>query len=563
MPNLRFSRLYLLSQKERAGLEVSFNLSPLLVRAPNNHGKSAILKSLYDSFGAQPHKIDDSWKSAEVTSLLDFSIDGKNDSILKTAGSYSIFDSNRELMLTTRKVSDVLAPFLAKLLSFRLVMADKADRVIIPPPAYIFAPFYVDQDQGWIKPWSSFSRMYLPKSAQVLSDYHSGVRPNEYYEARAERERLRAELTTVELERKAVDDAIKKIRDAAGAVTLNFELEDFSNETDRLVNESRNLHKTQVKYREELGALNEERQLWFEQKELLRAAIAELEGALSRAAELPSQVDCPICGQGYDNSLVEQFGLIEDVDGLIAAHLNANRKIAELDERIQARRSDLKEIEVALAQVHETFAIRKSELTFRDVIAAEGKVEATKLLHGRRTELDNEIAQLSGRIVEQERRIKGTQSKDRTDRIKSEFADLLSKFARDLDVRLDETQALNLSGVNIGRGSEGPRALLAYYFAFLRISASYATSANCPIVIDAPNQQGQDKTHMPAMMKLMLEEAPQNAQLIIGAEDQYGLSDDEINVLDVSGQKDRVLRFEQFDLVAQAIRPFTAALVEN
>jgi hypothetical protein len=80
-------------------------------------------------------------------------------------------------------------------------------------------------------------------------------------------------------------------------------------------------------------------------------------------------------------------------------------------------------------------------------------------------------------------------------------------------------------------------------------------------VIDAPNQQGQDKTHMPAMMKLMLEQTPKDFQLIIGAEEQYGLPDSEIELVDVGGQKDHVLRLEQFEHVAEVVRPYTGLLI--
>jgi hypothetical protein len=561
MRNLRFSRLYLLSQNERAGLEVSFSDRPTLVRAPNNHGKSAILKSLYDSFGAQPHKIDTSWKSANVTSLLHFSIDEREYAVLKGAGFYSIFDSQRNLLLSTHRVSDELAPFLANLLDFKLVMADKKDRVIIPPPAYIFAPFYVDQDHGWIKPWSSFSHMYLPNSTRLLSEYHSGVRPNAYYEAIAERERLRALIGIAELERKAVGDAMTKIRAATGEITLNYDLKDFSNETNRLVLESQTLHEAEVGHRERLATLNEERQLWLDQLEILRGAISEMEGALSAAAKHPNHVECPTCGQGYENSLAEQFGLVEDVDGLITARMNANKKIADLDDEIKRQRSSLSEVTNALGHVERTFAIRKAEVTFRDVVASEGKAEAGKLLQARIDELDSEIGRLSRNIAEQEQRIKETEGRDRRSRIKAEFVELLTEFSKALDVRLDDRKSLNLTGINIGRGSEGPRALLAYYFAFLRISASYSSSVFCPIVIDAPNQQGQDKNHMPVMMKLMIEQAPKNSQLIIAAEDQYGLSDDDVAIIDVSGQKDHVLKLEQFEHVADMIRPFTGDLL--
>ncbi|HEY1746904.1 MAG TPA: hypothetical protein VGG11_09105 [Xanthobacteraceae bacterium] len=163
-------------------------------------------------------------------------------------------------------------------------------------------------------------------------------------------------------------------------------------------------------------------------------------------------------------------------------------------------------------------------------------------------------------VREQEDRMRNAQAKSRTEAIRAEFADYLTDFAKALDVRLDGKQRLQLSGVSIGRGSEGPRALLAYYLAFLNVSASYSSCVQCPIVIDAPNQQGKDRTHMPAMMKLMIEKAPEASQLIIGAEDQYGLEDDDIEIIDVSGEKDHVLRLEQFDRVAEVMRPYLGLL---
>jgi uncharacterized coiled-coil DUF342 family protein len=391
--------------------------------------------------------------------------------------------------------------------------------------------------------------------------YHSGIRPNDYYEAMAERDRLRALAQTLEVERKAIDDAIKKIRTAVGEVTLSYELSDFSSETARLVSESQKLHEAQVSYRERLAALNEERQLWIDQRDILNGALSEMDSALSLAAKQPGHVECPTCGQEYENSLTEQFGLVEDVDGLMAARLNSHRKIAELDVSVEKCRSDLAEIQQAIAQVTSIFAIRKAELSFRDVVVAEGRTEAARLLQTRLTEIDAQFLSLTRSIAEQSQRIKDTESKDRTNKIKNEFLDLLDDFSKKLDVRLADRKKLGLSGVNIGRGSEGPRALLAYYFAFLRIAQSYSSSVFCPIVIDAPNQQGQDKTHMPAMMRLMIDEAPKDSQLIIAAEDRYGLTDNDVESIDITGQKDHVLRLDQFELVEGAVRPYLGFLI--
>jgi uncharacterized coiled-coil DUF342 family protein len=351
------------------------------------------------------------------------------------------------------------------------------------------------------------------------------------------------------------------ILNSSDAPTLSYELSDFSSETTRLVSESQKLHEAQVSYRERLAALNEERQLWIDQRDILNGALSEMESALSLAVKQPDHIECPTCGQEYENSLIEQFGLVEDVDGLIAARLNSYRKIAELDDSVTECRSELAEIERAIARVASIFAIRKAELSFRDVVAAEGRTEAARLLQTRLTELDAEFLSLAKGVADQSQRIKDTESKDRTNKIKNEFLDLLADFSEKLDVRLADRKKLGLSGVNIGRGSEGPRALLAYYFAFLRIAHSYSSSVFCPIVIDAPNQQGQDQTHMPAMMRLMIDEAPKGSQLIIATEDKFGLTDNDIESIDITGQKDHVLRLDQFELVDGVIRPYLGFLI--
>ena len=55
---MRFNRVYLLSQEERRALTMEFNEGATVLRAGNGFGKSALLKSLYDTFGAEPHRID-------------------------------------------------------------------------------------------------------------------------------------------------------------------------------------------------------------------------------------------------------------------------------------------------------------------------------------------------------------------------------------------------------------------------------------------------------------------------------------------------------------------------
>ena len=184
MRMLRFSRLCLLSQHERRAFSVNVSSEATVLQAGNGFGKSAVLKSLYNAFGAEPHRIDP--PGAAPTSkhcLSSPSMGCPTSSSLDVAPMRyltptAIFNFAQ---LRTTSVSKYLTDYLAKLLDFQLEMLDRKEEAITPPPSYMFAPFYIDQDASWDRPWASFQRFYLSNSSKTLAEYHSGLKPNEYY----------------------------------------------------------------------------------------------------------------------------------------------------------------------------------------------------------------------------------------------------------------------------------------------------------------------------------------------------------------------------------------------
>jgi hypothetical protein len=192
---------------------------------------------------------------------------------------------------------------------------------------------------------------------------------------------------------------------------------------------------------------------------------------------------------------------------------------------------------------------------FEAVVAAEGRTEAQRYFQERLAALDADYGSKQRLVDENERRMQEADSRKRKTEIRTYFSQRLQAFAKELDVRINDPDKLSVQGLHMGRGSEGPRALATYYYAFLHTAAQYGSSTFCPIVIDARNQQGQDPGHLERIMTLLLSQAPSDAQVIIGAETlaQMSLSDD---VIDVSWKKDQVLREDAYDATVQYIQPF-------
>ncbi|MGD9670793.1 MAG: hypothetical protein AB7U75_17395 [Hyphomicrobiaceae bacterium] len=552
---MRFLKLSLLSQKERRAYQLDLSGPRTVLVAGNGFGKSAILKSLYETFGAKPHKVDKSWTDARVTSLVEFELDGVGHAALKHGDAFSIFDASRAEIVNTSHVTAHLGPAVGRMLDFKLVLADKRDLVRTPPPSYAFAPFYVDQDRSWQKPWDAFKDLAMfPGSAKSLAEYHSGLRPNAYYEAKAERDLLSAEMTKIDAERKAVDQALLKIRESMPATPVDLDIETFRGETDRLVAQGQALHDEQARYRAQLAAVNEEYQLWADHVAVVQSALSEIDEAFSAALGHPPDVECPMCGEHYQNNIADQFDLVADKDELVTALQTGKQNMMELEEKRSEQRRKIEGVSAALERVHQTLAIHREDISLRDIVVAEGRNEAQRVLRERLSALDAEYGEKQRRKTDAEERMRAADSRQRKLTITQHFSSVLDTFNEELDVRLPDGTKPSIQGVHTGRGSAGPRGLAAYYYAFLHTTAKFSTSAFCPIVVDAPNQQGQDRGHLQQIMQFLLTKMPEGAQVIVGTEAVRDPLDSA--VIDISHQKEKVLRSEAYEQTLDYVRPF-------
>lgn len=555
MELMKFSRLSLLSNKERRGLQIDLSNPVTVLVAGNGFGKSAILKSLYDALGAKPHKIDQTWRDAKVTALLEFMVGGTPYAALKSGDRYTILDGARTVLISTTHVVSELGPFFANLLSFSLVLADKKEQVKIPPPSYIFSPYYVDQDASWQKPWNSFTDLAMfPKASKPLSEYHSGLRPNSFYEAKAQRDLLKADLAKIELERSAITQALAKITVSMPTTLVAIDLDVFREETERLVAEGQSLHNAQAKYRNKLGALNEEFHLWSEQVAVIEAALIEIDASFKDALEEAPHVECPMCGQHYSNHIADQFELVTDKDELLQTLQTSREKMKDLSSKLAAQRHKIDEVESSIDRINRLLAVNRQDVSLRDLITAQGRREAHRVLMERMTELDAGAGEKQRLIADAEQRMKDAERPKRKQDIKYYFNEKLKEFATDLDFDLPEKMRDPIQGLQIGRGSVGPRALAAYYYAFLYTVRKHGTSAFCPIVIDAPNQQGQDKGHLEQIMTFLLQKRPQDTQVILGTEALTDSRDG--HRVDISNEKKRVLREDVYGSILEYMSPF-------
>lgn len=556
MPTVKFINLFLLSQVEKRALHVPLHSQKLLIQGANGFGKSVIMKSLYEALGATPNKIDDRWKNANVSSCLEFEFAGATWFSVKAHGVHSLFDNKGNRQFWGQRLVKDWGPKLAEFFGFKLEMVDKDGETLTPPPAYLFAPFYIDQDGSWDNTWVSFRKdFYLPESAITLADYHSGIRPDGYYSAKAELTKEKIVLSNLETAVETLRQAMTQIEEIEGT-TPTYDLQEFASECDDLVAESERLLVLQASHRRTVSDLHEESHLLRAEAVLIKNALNEMRGEFELASSLPRQVECPTCGHEYQNSLAERFALIADEGVLSKALTDAQSKLDRVIETERSERGKLDAIGASLARVQKILEVQKQSLSLNDVLVAAGKTEAAKIL---RVSLNEKIVAVDGsRNKTESLRASMNEFTDRTRtaEIRKFYRTRLSMYSQELDVHLDDPEKQSIVSINVARGSEGPRALLAYYYAFLHTKFEFTKNVRFPVVIDSPNQQGQDKVHLPQMVKFIFDHVPDEAQTIVATEDSSGIDLEGVTISTYGEAKRQVLREKEFDRVKAIFDPF-------
>ena len=97
MSDFLIKRLLLLSTSEKKARLVRFHPKATVILGDNDTGKSSLLKSVLRCLGTEP-QIHFNWKRANISSLLDFSINGSDFSILRHGSQYCVFQGDGTLI---------------------------------------------------------------------------------------------------------------------------------------------------------------------------------------------------------------------------------------------------------------------------------------------------------------------------------------------------------------------------------------------------------------------------------------------------------------------------------
>lgn len=136
--------------------------------------------------------------------------------------------------------------------------------------------------------------------------------------------------------------------------------------------------------------------------------------------------------------------------------------------------------------------------------------------------------------------------------IEKDFGNLVLKYTAKMKVYLNSEKRIPLSTNISVTGTKVPRTIVAYTYAFIDIMCKYGGPILCPIVVDEMRQRGLRDKDEESMFSFLIENKPQDAQLIVATSSDFQLNGNNIKVVELHNPNN-LLVADDFQSVSKEI----------
>ena len=560
MKELKFKKLSLVSEVNRAAREIKFSHRTMLV-GRNHTGKSTVVKNIFRTLGCETKGKSERWDSLS-TAVLEVEVNRVPYVFYRRANVFAIKNSETGELKVTTSYSE-FSRILADLLDFQLVLATHQDSLAQATPPYLFLPYYIDQDGSWTHQWNSFEKLsQFSAWKKPLVAYVTGQRPNEFYVAKFDFSQAKSAVNNITQELNVLKSALNRVKKELPRPVVNLDVSRFKVEISELVALSTKIKVEQESLRKRAFEYAAKKESLTAQVAMARNALKELEGDLKYLTDgkAQSSITCPTCGSVHDNDFSARLELIDDsvslrkIIGELEVELrDAERNLAEIQGKISRSSQRVRELE-------KTLLSKKGMLKLNDIVNSKSFAVVDNVFRG-------DISSLTAKLVQQQDNMNllgGVVDKykdpERLKAINEFYSERIELFASELGVQdlRDEIRRKPDSTMNAS-GSGLPRSLLAYQYAIIHTSKEKGDGKLFPIVVDSPNQQGQDKEHLAQMLKFIANRTPADQQLILAVEyvpDGFLFDGDIINLTEPF----QLLRKDQYEFALSSLKGLVSSV---
>ena len=202
----------------------------------------------------------------------------------------------------------------------------------------------------------------------------------------------------------------------------------------------------------------------------------------------------------------------------IIADLESERQ--KVDEALAGIQGKLNRLRLKSHDIEKTLQIKKGALRLQDVVDSQSSEVVRGAFAKDMDSLKRQLTKHEEISVSLKDKVSKFDLPERTKEINGFYAERIELFASELGVQDLREDVKKKPDANItASGSALPRSLLAYQFAVLHTAKEKGDANLFPVVVDSPNQQGQDAEHLSQMMNFIVKRTPAGQQLILAVEE--------------------------------------------
>lgn len=557
MRKLRIKELTIISLMEKSAITVDLSHDVNVICGDNDMGKSCLIKSIYHSLGASIEMMHPSWLEIKPITIMKFEKDDDPYTMFRQDNYFVLFDGDMNILQRFSSVGNGLAPFYEEFFDFRLKLRHATGETLkTPHPSHYFLPFYIDQDAGWKKNWGSFARLSEFKNwRQDIIEYHSGVKPNEYYILKADKMKLNESIKETQREINVLDRIyIKSTKHSNNSISMNIDVEEFKREIEQLLLKLNIIKKEEQKYRSKIFDYNNELFRLDQQIKLTGDAKKELGKDYEVALELEDEIECPMCGTVHDNSFAQRYVIAQDENHCYELLLELEREKKEIEILIAKEKTNLDKQVSAKNEIEALLQVKKQNVKLKDYVENIGRTQLSKSIKDELQELWSSTHDDEAMVRSIESSMKKFIDGDLKAGIEELYLTSMREFLFSLNVhKLHEKDYKLITTTIKENGSDLSRALLAYFYSTLVVMTEYSSTFACPVVIDSPLQNEQDAENSVKILEFIRDKKPEGFQLILGCVDLHSV-DFKGNMINLSN-KHQLLSKERYDEIFEVIKP--------
>lgn len=506
-----FNDLYIFSMREKRAKKISLSRGLNLITSSKadgtNRGKSVIMRSFYYCLGAETY-FESEFNQREKIFVLDFSVDNKQYTILRSDNIYKIFQKQNKLMesISAKK----LAQFMEKITNFAVQLLNRKGKLEITSPVYNYLPYYLDQDKHDGSSFNSFKNLheYQNYKEEVLL-YHFGVHNNDYYKLLNELYDLDQQLNEFK-EKKKVNDAI--ILKVDRMLSSN----DYSTQLDYLKSE---LDIEKEKYTSLLEALDKNKvDLIKNRNEIVELKNIErklnrIQNHIEKNIEKLNQDKCPYCGNMVDNALILESMALNKEDDLIQLMKDVDSKLIYKQDIIEKLEYQYEDNLNQLEEMDKQIQLKNNEI--HDILRYRGLCEI-------KDQVVSELGSLDISLEDLNKKIK-SKKKDKNrygrlkDKVEEEYYQMLVQ--EKVNFKLDEIDSKSfkkLTSSFMASGSDKDIVTIIWYFTIIQLRNKFNPQAiQFPIVLDSPCNTEMDDKKKAKLLKYLYDNMGLSPQFIM------------------------------------------------